>query len=1040
MKPAIRRILVTIAIALPVLAAGGWYLLHQPGFVRQQLERLVTAATGWQLQLDDDLRLEWGRTSRIEARQLQLSNPRWPQDPVLFTATRLRLEFRPLELLHGRLDLRLLDLGNCQLYLDRNEAGDSNWALARKTAEAEPPPGAGDGFHWNLSQLLVQDCTVQSRSSGQEQPLEIRLDQALLGVDEQQLLEISATGAIDRQDLSVTGNLQPLPALWQGGALRHSLDIQAGHIVLRSEGSVEDLYTGDGADLNLRFTGPEFARITEWLALPPFSSGEFDARVALRRLPGEGATEIGIDADLGSLEITGEGRLDRFRAPDRGNLVLQVRGPDLQALGQVLGWPGLLPGPFEADLDADFAQGSARLESASISTGSDRLRASGRLGSWPGLAGTELEIVAQTPDLSAWLPGESGASRFFGSLDSRIRFSRDEQQRDTLQAEGRLGRRGVSGTRDYSVLAKAQRQDEVLRLDQLKLEVGADRLDASGSVKLRPAFEGSELKLELQVADLASSGQWLAPGASGLPHRPLQLQASLRRPGPGVEFSLAADKANGQVIHLTGNMPDLDRWLAINAQFDIELPSLKLAQFLVPDTPLPDLPFSARGELQNDGQRHETRVRNAEVKLGEINVRLQARLQLQDQLAGSTGGRNMQISLGVEGDDASRLNPWLGPLFDSQPFALQARVDTEPGHIRIRDLALRQGQSELFATVDVGLAERPVIQARVKSPLLDLSPLRQHAVAGLAEPAPQRKLLFRDEPIQVVGELPVDLSLDLDIEQLLLDDHRIRQLQAAADWTQHALEVKDFAFSGDQDGHYKGHLSAQQQAGITGFSLFMLADDLKLGLIGTSGQDPATLPASDILVDLAGKGSTWHELAQTLRGRVRWYAGSGRISNTGLDFLFADLVTQIFTTLNPLSKSSRYTTLDCAVYAADFTDGMVSMAPIVIRTDGITAFSSGQLDLSNEVIVLNFNTVPRKGLGISAGSVVNPFFRIGGTLMKPAVELDVTKGAISGGVMVATAGLSVLFKSLSDRLLASKDPCGDARSSIELGDSQQGKQ
>jgi hypothetical protein len=298
-------------------------------------------------------------------------------------------------------------------------------------------------------------------------------------------------------------------------------------------------------------------------------------------------------------------------------------------------------------------------------------------------------------------------------------------------------------------------------------------------------------------------------------------------------------------------------------------------------------------------------------------------------------------------------------------------------------------------------------------------------------------LLFRDEAIRLVGELPVDLSLDLDIDQFLLGNYRMRQLQAKANWSRHALLVEDFAFSGDQDGHYTGHFSAQQQGGVTELALFTQADDLKLGLIGKSGQDPATLPPSDILVDLAGRGSTWHELAQTLQGRTRWYAGAGRVSDAGLDFLFGDLLTQIFSTLNPLSKTSQFTELDCGVYAADFNAGQVTMAPIVIQTDKITAFSSGQLNLSNEAIELSFNTVPRKGLGISAGSVVNPFFRIGGTLMKPAVELDVTKGAISGGVMVATAGLSVLIKSLSDRLLASKDPCADARSSIELSDRQQ---
>jgi len=126
------------------------------------------------------------------------------------------------------------------------------------------------------------------------------------------------------------------------------------------------------------------------------------------------------------------------------------------------------------------------------------------------------------------------------------------------------------------------------------------------------------------------------------------------------------------------------------------------------------------------------------------------------------------------------------------------------------------------------------------------------------------------------------------------------------------------------------------------------------------------------------------------------------------------------------------------VYAADFVAGKMKLSPIVIQTDQITAFSEGEIDLASEQINLNFRTVPRKGLGISASSVVNPFFRIGGTLLNPSLQLDVTRGAISGGAMVATAGLSVLFKSVSDRWLTSKDPCGDARKSIESNDKKLG--
>ena len=54
----------------------------------------------------------------------------------------------------------------------------------------------------------------------------------------------------------------------------------------------------------------------------------------------------------------------------------------------------------------------------------------------------------------------------------------------------------------------------------------------------------------------------------------------------------------------------------------------------------------------------------------------------------------------------------------------------------------------------------------------------------------------------------------------------------------------------------------------------------------------------------------------------------------------------------------------------------------------------------------------------------------------PAVELDPAGAVVSGGLAVATAGISLLAKSMSDRFLSSKDPCGDALKEIEKRDSE----
>ena len=83
-----------------------------------------------------------------------------------------------------------------------------------------------------------------------------------------------------------------------------------------------------------------------------------------------------------------------------------------------------------------------------------------------------------------------------------------------------------------------------------------------------------------------------------------------------------------------------------------------------------------------------------------------------------------------------------------------------------------------------------------------------------------------------------------------------------------------------------------------------------------------------------------------------------------------------------------------------------------------------------------FNSKQRKGLGISASDLVNPFIKIGGTLAAPAIELDPTSTVVKGGLAVATMGISILANSLAGRYLSSKDPCGDAQKAIDKPDAK----
>lgn len=1111
-----RVLLIVLALLLIValLAAVAWHFLNDAAFVKKQLSSRLTTSTGWQLEISGDLTFNWGRNTEIGIRNLRLSNPHFSAQPELIRAGQLRLVLQPLELLHNNLLINQLEATDCQVHYVEDAEGIANWTMLADNHgnEPHPRPEAESKFSWAVQQLDISSCKLDVISSGHQQPVQIRLNQARLSVDEKENLTAAMDGELDRHAMSLQGNVSPLAALWKGGKLQHEIQLQAGNIKLHSEGSFEEFRSGDGANLTFRFTGPEFAEVTQWLALPDISSGAFDARLDLKEQADSGNMNITVDADLGSMEIMAAGQLDRIVKPAVGKIDMQVTGPDLDALARTFGQHGLVADPYELQLKAAIEDSKTDLQLLSLSTATDRIQLQGTLGPWPTLLDSQIAISLHSPDLSAWLPPGKGALPF-SSLDSEISLSYTKPGKIKLQATGELGR-FAEAELPFTLQTDLLQQDPQWQLQQLDLQMGQDRLSLSGKLNLLQAFQNSEIDTQLQLADLAATARTF--GLPDLPSQPLKITARLSRSGDGVKFKTIDSDLGGLNIHMSGTVPDIHQPLVMSSHFDLDLPSLELARFLFPDLPLPDLPFSIRGEFSPTGSR-QIRLQDVALGLGQTKAKINAQLDLSKQLLGSSADisvngpdlhelwpqapealdfghfsltgkwqrqsegdffkavkfnsalgsvdfsaqvdnlmkpQHIDVSVDLNSPDASRFNDLLGPVFDNQALKLSFTASGMPTHFSSPGLSLQQGKNRLTAELEFTSVARPGLSGNVNATLVDLVPFQQHISAseqsGPEQSGPEksrpeqsgpqtRKMLFSQQAVNFLGISPLDLSLEIQADRVLVLNNELERLKLVFDLQQQSLEVRSLSFDGHQGGHYSAQASGYQSGQVTDFRVLAQAHDLKLGMLGVAGQDPASLPSSDLELDLSGSGHSWHDLAGSLAGKMRWYTGPGQVSNTGFNFIFSDLVTQIFSTLNPLSRKSQFTRLSCGVYAADFINGQVRLAPVVIQTEQITAFSEGTIDLDTEEINLNFRTMARKGLGLSAGNVVNPFFRIGGTLMKPALQLNLTKGAISGGAMVATAGLSVLFKSLSDRLLASEDPCGDARKAIEQRDSVVGK-
>jgi hypothetical protein len=200
-----------------------------------------------------------------------------------------------------------------------------------------------------------------------------------------------------------------------------------------------------------------------------------------------------------------------------------------------------------------------------------------------------------------------------------------------------------------------------------------------------------------------------------------------------------------------------------------------------------------------------------------------------------------------------------------------------------------------------------------------------------------------------------------------------------------------------------------------------------MALLGTSANFTG-LPRYDLTAALDANGDDLRALAATLNGEFLMTGSAGSLKKMKLSAATESFLIQTLQTLLPMLKSGNSNMeVKCTVLGARASDGILTLDPgFVFRSAEIDLSAEGQVNLRNEKLGIRFTNRARKGLGISAASLINPYVEITGTLGKPALGLDVTSSAISGGAAVASGGITLLAKPLYDRFLQTGNPCDAA--------------
>jgi len=433
------------------------------------------------------------------------------------------------------------------------------------------------------------------------------------------------------------------------------------------------------------------------------------------------------------------------------------------------------------------------------------------------------------------------------------------------------------------------------------------------------------------------------------------------------------------------------------------------------------------------------------------------------QLGETFAGTGLEIS--VDLPDLQRLG-WLADLaLPKIPLQIEASLEGNKSHLSATTLTVKSSASEFSGRLRVSDPSHPNIQLALHSNMMDLRPLYGPPLAATenrtsvsatsasatstqskttkpkrsrpknSKTSNKQKKIARTKKVIPVAEINLDIlkrfdaDVSINIDRFIGKKRRFNNIELISQVRQGRLIVDKATIRSESDGRIE--LSGFAVPGDAEHHFGLTIDGTNVRPVLPSAaielDELTALPPANFSGELSASGNTVRELAQSLTGTAQMTMAEGIIPGELSGFFTNDFLAELLSLLNPLEEEEEFTKLQCAVAFAEVLDGKVKGDPFAtVVSEKLAIVSKGQIDLHNEKLFLTFNTVPQKGLGISASSAFNPFIGVAGTLARPQVTLDPEGALVQGSLAVMTGGISLIGKSFIDRLSVSKKSCKKA--------------
>ena len=752
------------------------------------------------------------------------------------------------------------------------------------------------------------------------------------------------------------------------------------------DGWIEQTRGVPDMDLTIAAAGPNLAVFDALVDVDGIPAEPFDVSGRVQK-NGDFWRFDDIHAEIGAIRIDASGESGGRGNPDN-RITFRATGPDVSALAELLDLQGVAANPFDVTAELRSAPGGIRIQAATGVVGDSRVVADGVVNLDADLAGSDLRVRVRGSDLGniGVLTGVPHLPA--GAFDARGRVRIDNRRvrlEDFTATVGELG-----ATLDGHVVRDSEPS-------QVAFDVSVDGPDIAGSLPYEPFVR--------------------------LPGQAFSVRGRVDANGADLDFTDFNIDVGALHVLVDGAVDTAKLLQSDEFRVSVSAPDTAVLRGLTGLESLPEGAFSLQGKL--DTTARTIRVSNGSLSLGDY------RLDVDGEIGRSRPYFGDDIGITASGPSLRELGVIFGYAnFAPLPFDLVVRFDGTETGFNADTFEFRVGDSALQGKMVADLSgEKPDISVDLSSTLLDLRHAQKILTGGeegdeetteTASDATDR--VFSAEPLRLHVLDDANVEFELTADQIRLMSGELSDFELLLKVLDGELTIDPVSFT-QREGAMRGRLRLFPIDNVYGLDVSLDIDGVRPHVLAAPGQDPMDIPPADIELSLHGQGNSVAEFVGSSDGYVFVFQDKGRVAMLGRGLMFQDLVSGIVRTLNPLSTRRTYTNLDCGILNIDVENGLAAIRNLAMQTDRVTIIGSGSINLANERLNMSIRTKSREGIGVSVGSVMNSFLRVGGTIGQPSIEIDPTSSVTTTGAAVATGGLSLLARGLWDRLSAEADMC-----------------